>query len=67
METALDGMVLERMIGFSQQHLLTTGGTMRFLVSNRFEMRNLNIIFRALGERLPRSEYEDMFVTEGAA
>jgi len=67
MDIALDRILLEKTIELAQQHPLTTGSTLRFMESKRFEMRNLNIIFRSLAAGIPGSEYEDLLVLEEGA
>ncbi len=64
LEAALERIMLEKILEIVQRYPNTTGGTLRFMVSKQIEMRNLNVVIRALGEGISPAEYEGLLVME---
>ena len=53
LENALDGLFLKLVADISTQNYVSIGPTIRFIVSKEFEIRNLKIIAKGIGENLP--------------
>ncbi|MCK5258984.1 MAG: V-type ATPase subunit, partial [Thermoplasmatales archaeon] len=66
LENALDGLFLKLVADISTQNYVSIGPTIRFIVSKEFEIRNLKIIAKGIGENLP-SEMIKSYLTWGAS
>ena len=53
LENALDSLFLKLVTNISIQNYVSIGPTIRFIVSKEFEIRNLKIIAKGIGENLP--------------
>ena len=59
LENALDGLFLKLVADISTQNYVSIGPTIRFIVSKEFEIRNLKIIAKGIGENLPSEMIKD--------
>ena len=66
LETALDGYFLKQLRDISLQHYTNIGPTLRFLVSKEYEITNLKMIVKGLGEQLTPETMKRFLVTEAA-
>lgn len=64
LEDALDSLFLKLVKNISIQNYITIGPTIRFLVSKEFEIRNLKIIAKGIGENLSSDIIKSFLVKE---
>jgi len=66
LENALDGFLLKIVRDISTQNYVTIGPTIRFLVSKEFEIKNLKIIAKGVGENLSSETFKNFLILEAA-
>jgi V/A-type H+-transporting ATPase subunit C len=64
LENALDSHFLKLVRNISTQNYVTIGPTIRFIVSKEFEIKNLKIIAKGIGEGLSSDLISPLFVLE---
>ena len=64
LENALDIQFLKIVKDLSVENYITIGPTLRFIVSKEFEIKNLKIIAKGLGENLPTDLIKKFVITE---
>lgn len=64
LENVLDGYFLKLIRDISIQNYLSLGPTIRFLVSKEFEIKNLKVIAKGIGERLSSDLIKRFLITE---
>jgi V/A-type H+-transporting ATPase subunit C len=64
LENVLDGLFLKLMRDLSLQHFISIGPTIRFLISKEFEIQNLKIIAKGIGENLSSDIIKKFVVME---
>jgi V/A-type H+-transporting ATPase subunit C len=64
LENALDGLFIKLLRDLSLQYFVSIGPTFRFLVSKEFEIQNLKIIAKGVGEKLSSDVMKRFFVME---
>jgi len=64
LENVLDGYFLKIIRDISIQNYLNLGPTLRFLVSKEFEIKNLKVIAKGIGERLSSDIIKRYLITE---
>jgi len=64
LENALDGLFLKMVKDISIQHFLNLGPTIRFLISKEFEIKNLKVITKGIGEKLSSEFLKGLLITE---
>jgi V/A-type H+-transporting ATPase subunit C len=64
LENVLDGYFLKIIRDISIQHYLNLGPTLRFLVSKEFEIKNLKVIAKGIGESLSSDIIKRYLITE---
>lgn len=64
LENALDSHFLKLVRNISTQNYVTIGPTIRFIVSKEFEIKNLKIIAKGIGEGLSSDLIRPLFVLE---
>lgn len=67
LENALDCHFLKLVKNISLQNYSTIGPTLRFIVSKEFEIKNLKIITKGIGEELSSDFIKPLFVLEAGA
>ncbi|MCK4364663.1 MAG: V-type ATPase subunit [Thermoplasmatales archaeon] len=67
LENALDRHFLKLVKNISLQNYSTIGPTLRFIVSKEFEVKNLKIITKGIGEGLSSDFIKHLFVLEAGA
>jgi len=63
-ENVLDNNFLKHVKNISVQNYVTIGPTIRFIVSKEFEIKNLKIIAKGIGEGLPSDFIKPLLITE---
>lgn len=63
-ENALDALLLKLVKNISTQNYASIGPTIRFIVSKEFEIKNLKIIVKGIGEGLPIDIIKPLLITE---
>jgi len=66
LETVLDTHSIHLIRDLSQQHYVTIGPTIRFLISKEYEIQNLKAIVKGIAENLPRDRIQRLLVMEDA-
>ena len=66
LENALDGFFLKLVKDISLQNYLNLGPTLRFLVSKEFEIKNLKVVAKGIGENLTSDLIKGLLVKEVA-
>ena len=66
LENALDNFLLKLVKEISMQNYLNFGPTIRFLVSKEFEIKNLKVVAKGVGERLPSDAIKSFLIMEAA-
>ncbi len=66
LENALDGLYLKLVKNISIKNYVTIGPTIRFIVSKEYEIRNLKVIVKGLGEGLSSDIIKRVLVKEAA-
>jgi len=64
LENALDAFLLKLVKDISLQNYLNLGPTIRFLVSKEFETKNLKVVAKGIGERLPSDIIKKFLIKE---
>jgi V/A-type H+-transporting ATPase subunit C len=64
LENALDGLFLKLVRDISLQYFVSIGPTIRFLVSKEFEVQNLKVVAKGVGENLSSDIINKFVVTE---
>ena len=64
LEKVLDGLFLKLMRDLSLQHFVSIGPTIRFFISKEFEIQNLKIIAKGIGENLSSDIIKKFVVVE---
>jgi len=64
LENALDGFTLKLVKDISTENYVTIGPTLRFITSAEFEINNLKIITKGVGEHLPSDIIKTNLITE---
>jgi V/A-type H+-transporting ATPase subunit C len=64
LENALDRLFLKLVKDISLQHVLNLGPTIRFLISKEFEIQNLKVIVKGIGEQLSSDFLKNLVITE---
>jgi len=64
LENALDGLFLKLVRDISLQYFVSIGPTIRYLISKEFEIQNLKVIAKGLGENLSSDIIKKFIVTE---
>ncbi len=64
LENALDGFFLKMVKDISLQHFLNLGPTIRFLISKEFEIKNLKVIAKGIGEKLSSEFLKGLLIRE---
>lgn len=67
LENALDGLFLKLVKDISLQYFVSIGPSIRFLVSKEFEIQNLKVVTKGLGENLPPDIINKFMVMETKA
>ena len=67
LENALDSHFLTLMENISTQNYVTIGPTIRFIVSKEYEIKNLKIIAKGVGERLSSDIIKSLLIKEAGA
>lgn len=67
LENALDGLFLKLVKDISLQYYVSIGPSIRFLVSKEFEIQNLKVVTKGLGENLPPDIINKFMVMEAKA
>ncbi|UCB58596.1 MAG: V-type ATPase subunit [Thermoplasmatales archaeon] len=67
LENALDGLFLKLVKDISLQYFVSIGPSIRFLVSKEFEIQNLKVVTKGLGENLPPDIINKFMVMEAKA
>jgi V/A-type H+-transporting ATPase subunit C len=63
-ENALDRLFLKIVKDISLRHFLNLGPTIRFLISKEFEIQNLKIIVKGIGEQISSDVLKRLVITE---
>lgn len=66
-ENALDGHFIKLVKDISLQNYSSIGPTLRFIVSKEFEIKNLKIIAKGIGEELSSDFIKPLFVMEASS
>ena len=66
LENALDGLLIKLVKDISLQNFLNLGPTLRFLVSKEFEIKNLKVVAKGIGENLSSDLIKDLLIKEAA-
>jgi V/A-type H+-transporting ATPase subunit C len=64
LENALDGFFIKIVKDISLQNFLNLGPTLRFIVSKEFEIKNLKVIAKGIGENLSSDFIKDLLIME---
>jgi len=67
LENALDGLFLKLVKDISIQNYISIGPTIRFIVSKEFEIQNLKIVAKGIGENLSSDLIKTFLITEASA
>jgi len=67
LENALDGLFLKLVKDISIQNYINIGPTIRFIVSKEFEIQNLKIVAKGIGENLSSDLIKTFLITEASA
>jgi vacuolar-type H+-ATPase subunit C/Vma6 len=65
-ENSLDSLFLKLLRNISLNNYVNIGPTIRFIVSKEFEIKNLKIITKGIGEKLPSNEIEKLLIKEAS-
>jgi len=66
LENALDGLFLKLVKDISIQNYINIGPTIRFIVSKEFEIQNLKIVAKGIGENLSSDLIKTFLITEAS-
>ncbi|UCF13094.1 MAG: V-type ATPase subunit [Thermoplasmatales archaeon] len=66
LENALDGLLIKLVKDISLQNFLNLGPTLRFLVSKEFEIKNLKVVAKGIGENLSSDLIKGLLIKEAA-
>jgi len=66
LENALDGLFLKLVKDISIQNYISIGPTIRFIVSKEFEIQNLKIVAKGIGENLSSDLIKTFLITEAS-
>ena len=66
LENALDVQFLKFLRDLSVENYITIGPTLRFIVSKEFEIRNLKVIVKGIGEGLSKDLIKKLVIAESA-
>lgn len=67
LENALDGLLLKLVKDISTENYVTIGPTFRFIVSKEYEIKNLKIIAKGIGEGLSSDIIKSLLIREAGA
>ena len=66
LENALDGHLLKVVRDISTQNFVTIGPTFRFIISKEFEIKNLKIIVKSIGEEINSDIIKPLLIREAS-
>jgi len=66
LENALDGHLLKLVRDISTQNFVTIGPTFRFIISKEFEIKNLKIIVKGIGEDINSDVIKPLLIKEAS-
>ena len=66
LENALDGHLLKLVRDISTQNFVTIGPTFRFIISKEFEIKNLKIIVKGIGEEITSDIIKSLLIREAS-